>query len=167
MKKEIWYDIPGYKGIFQISNTEKIRRISDKRTNKKYIRELSVIIDTQGYKRCVCKYNNKIIVLKIHRIMAQIFVPNPLNKPQVNHKNGIKIDNSIENLEWVTLRENMEHYNNNFNKTCKSVLVYKNDIFVGEFRSANYCKKILKLTNVAQAIKRNIKHHGYKIIYKV
>lgn len=61
--------------------------------------------DKKGYLRTVLSKKT----IKVHRVIAQIFIPNPENKPQVNHKNGIKHDNRVINLEWVTGKENTEH----------------------------------------------------------
>jgi hypothetical protein len=65
--------------------------------------------DKDGYPRVFYKVNRVGINKIVHRLIAKAFIPNPLNKPQVNHKNGIKWDNRIKNLEWVTNLENKRH----------------------------------------------------------
>lgn len=62
-----------------------------------------------GYELVNIIFNNKRKLFLVHRLIAIIILPNPQNKPCVNHKNGIKTDNRVENLEWVTYSENMKH----------------------------------------------------------
>jgi hypothetical protein len=113
--EEIWKDIIGCEGYYQISNKCNVRSLDRKIINSKgvvrnfqskmlklvkgKIGYLHVGINIKGYKRQV----------KVHRIFALVFLPNPLNKPQINHINGIKHDNRIENLEWCTPSENRIH----------------------------------------------------------
>ena len=74
------------------------------------MKEINTSFKTKkGYRYVRFYYNNKKYVKFIHRLVAQAFIPNPLNKPQVNHINGIKTDNRADNLEWVTNIENMTH----------------------------------------------------------
>lgn len=62
-----------------------------------------------GYIRLDSSYNNKRIQYSIHRLVAELYIPNPENKPEVNHINGVKTDNRVDNLEWVSSTENMKH----------------------------------------------------------
>jgi hypothetical protein len=78
-------------------------------TRVRHIKLRKICIDRYGYSFITIKEGNKTIMLRIHRLVAQHFIPNPKNKPQVNHINGIKNDNRVENLEWCTQSENQIH----------------------------------------------------------
>lgn len=119
---EIYKDIIGYEGLYQISNFGMVKSLQ-KKINKKNGATVifpEVILKQSirsGYK-CVCLYKIKSKQsFSVHRLIAIHFIENPLNKPQINHKNGIKTDNIIDNLEWVTAKENSIHsYLNNLSK---------------------------------------------------
>lgn len=101
--KIIWKDIPGYEGLYKVSNTGKIFSVV---TN----RELSVIQKKDGY-TCIslCDKDHNKKQYRIHQLVAKAFIPNPNNLPMINHKNEIKNDNRVENLEWVTAQQNSSY----------------------------------------------------------
>lgn len=103
MSYEIHRDIPGYED-YQITSWG---RVYNKRTQK----YMSFEENEKGYLQVRMVKDGKRKKFKVHRLVAGEFIPNPLDKPQVNHKDGNKKNNSISNLEWVTNQENCDHAN--------------------------------------------------------
>ena len=98
---EEWRDVVGFEGVYEVSSAGRLR-------NKKTQRFLSSN-GRGGYVVDILCSNGKSKTARRHRIVAEAFIPNPEHKPEVNHKNGNKEDNSVENLEWATHRENTDH----------------------------------------------------------
>ncbi len=105
--EEIWKPVIGYEGYYNISS---FGRIFSVKKNREIIIK-PYIVSKNGYKSCgVTLYKDKILKRKIiARLVAEAFIPNPENKPQVNHIDFNSLNNNISNLEWVTLQENIKH----------------------------------------------------------
>ena len=102
MTVETWKDISGFEGIYQVSNRGNVRRNG---------RIKSQAIDHGGYCTVSLSVQSKQRTMSVHRIVATAFIPNPDGKRTVNHKDGNKLNNSVENLEWATHSENIVHAN--------------------------------------------------------
>lgn len=125
--EEIWRDIKGYEGLYQVSNLGRVKsleRFIKTRKNKNgmngYIhKQESIRIPTKDYKGylrlTLCK-EGKQKPFRVHRLVAEAFIPNPNNLPQVNHKDENKENNCITNLEWCT-----NEYNHNYGTRNKRV----------------------------------------------
>lgn len=106
---EIWKDIPWYEWIYQASNLWRIKSLNFHRSKSERIMKLWKHPD--WYLTIRLRYTIKKLYL-VHRLVAIVFLDNINSKPEVNHKNWIKADNMVENLEWCTREENMTHANN-------------------------------------------------------
>ena len=113
--KEIWKDVIGYENLYQISDIGRIRTYA--RFFRLHHGALCTIKPRMLRPSIRCGYsiqvltdiNSKRKTFSIHRLVAKAFIPNPENQPEVNHKNGIRSDNRVENLEWATGSENIAH----------------------------------------------------------
>lgn len=108
--KEIWKDIEGYEGFYQVSNLGRIKSIGGwcgAAKRKEKIRATSLTKD--GYVKVRLLYKGKDKTERVHRLVAQAFIPNTDNKDTVNHIDGNKQNNNVDNLEWVNRHEQMEH----------------------------------------------------------
>lgn len=103
---EIWKSIKDYEGLYEISNLGRVKKLSTKHKVKTYTTRFVKISGGYNEYQSV-NLSNKAYLL--HRLIGQSFIPNPENLPQINHINGIKSDNSIENLEWCTSSYNNKH----------------------------------------------------------
>lgn len=144
---EIWKDIKGFEGLYQVSNYGRVKSLARrvphiKRTRLLSERILKHQLREDGYLQLNLSTKGKVIKPLIHRLVAEAFIPNPNNLPQVNHKDENKTNNNVDNLEWCTQQYNstygtvIERLQVGNMKNRKPVLQYSlNGEFITEYES--------------------------------
>lgn len=131
---EEWKDIKGYEGLYQVSNLGRVKR-------KKI---LTPWLGTDKYNYISLSKNGNVTKFKVHRLVAKAFIPNPDNKPTVDHINRDRLDNRVENLRWATYKEQRS------NQTSTETKIKAIDIATGEYnyyKSQVECGKKLNLSS--------------------
>lgn len=105
--EEVWKDVKGFEGLYQVSNLGNVKRLISQRVFAE--RLIGRTIDRYGYVKRVLSKDGKNNYFTEHRLVAIAFIDNQDDKSTVNHINGIKTDNKVENLEWNTILENHQH----------------------------------------------------------
>lgn len=111
LKGERWRDVVGYETLYMVSNFGRIKSL-EKNDSAGDLRSEIVMkqnLSCFGYLRIELRKDKKRKINFCHVLVGKAFIKNPKNKPHINHKNGIKIDNRVSNLEWVTQKENSRH----------------------------------------------------------
>lgn len=125
MGSELGEFIPGYEGQYSVTKDGRVYSHAryDSRGHLSKGKWLNPAEDNKGYLRVNLYADGVRTTVKVHRLVAQVFIPNQHNKPEVNHINGDKADNTIENLEWSTGSENLRHaFSIGLKKGAKGVL---------------------------------------------
>lgn len=189
--KEVWKDVVGYEGLYKISSFGRLKRLKRTTLGKDGIEynypELIIKgdYDKDGYIRTTMSKNKKKKTKKLHRLVAEAFVPNPNNYPEVNHLDETKDNNHVDNLEWITVKGNANYGTRNERITnhpnqIKKINGWKKQVRVtnlknGEvniYESATKAGKHLGLdqTLVSRGCRNNMiigksKGEGYKVEY--
>lgn len=166
LQGEVWKEVKGYEGLYQVSNFGRVKSLlrfnnyynaiykeQKKRIQKE--RLLNIRKTPRGYLQ-VCLTANSLSNNKlVHRLVAEAFIPNPLNKPQVNHIDGNKENNKVSNLEWMTSQENNKHAHKiGLNKSHNKRKVNQYDLDWNYIKTWNSITDFLKETNL------NLKNSG-------
>lgn len=157
--EEEWRPVKGYEGLYEVSNMGRVKSLHYGKS-----RILKQITNTNGYMAVDLHKDGTRSPKRVHRLVATAFIPNPHNKPEVNHKDGNKKNNTVDNLEWCTSSYNTKHaYRNglvNKDEQKKGVIVYKR---YGEYKSITEASEALgvALGSLSRAIRKSQSINGF------
>lgn len=103
----IWKDVKGYEGLYQVSDTGLVKRIPSVKCKTERILQQGT--QKTGYKYVNLSKNSRPHTKRVHRLVAETFIPNPDNLPQINHKDENKANNNVNNLEWCSEKYNVNY----------------------------------------------------------
>lgn len=133
--KEIFKDIKGYEGLYQVSNYGNVKSLKNN-----IIKKPSKL--PKGYLQMRLSKNGKCKYISIHRLVAQAFIPNPQFKPCVNHKDCNPQNNCVDNLEWCTYKENNSYKNHHLKSNISSAIYYLKKDYPNEKEIINKLQEI-------------------------
>lgn len=168
---EIWKDIKGLEGCYKISNLGKIKSLKDNHGNSRE-KILKPNLDGFGYKKVTVYKNKKKLTRKIHILVAQTFIDNKNNLPEVNHKDECKTNNIVDNLEWCTYKYNINYGTRNErmalaqSKPIIGISIKDNSIL--RFNSSMEAQRNgFSQGNISMCLNKiRNSHKGYKWIYE-
>lgn len=168
--KEIWKDVKGYEGLYQVSNFGNVKSFPRNGTIKKE-RILKQIVDSNDYLIVGLHKNNKSKKVCVHWLVANAFIPKKENDEVINHINGNKFDNSLKNLERCTQKHNVrESYRIGLEKPYNEKIVLQYDLngnFIKEWKSACEAERQLKISQAnISACCRNVRKTTGKCIWR-
>ena len=164
-----WYDIKGYEGLYQINKKGEIKSL--KKKHRTYDTILKPKKTKDGYYEVTLYKNGKPEYLRVHRLVAINFIEKIEGKDVINHKDGNKINNNVNNLEWVTIQENKDHairtglenFNGKNNPKAKSIIQYdKKGNYIAKYETLRDAMKITKIneTNISMVCNKRRKTAG-------
>lgn len=170
---EIWKDIKGYEGQYQVSNLGNVRSINYKCTGETKLLSLNKI--NTGYLTCHLRKNGNQKQLLVHRLVADMFLDNKYLLPEVNHKNENKNDNRVENLEWCSSKYNCNYgnHNNNIKNALKNNGITKifdlcgeNNSIIKRYYSITECSKEINISvsTISKYLKNKKKYKNYLFV---
>lgn len=170
--KETWKDIKGYEGLYQVSNLGRVCSLPHEVLcrNKRVLhfdgKMLSLSQCRGGYLSVVLCKNGIPKTYRVNRLVANAFLPNKDNKPQVDHIDGCRVNNCAINLKWATSKENMNNPNTKY-KRAKKVLQIKDGIILEAYMSITDAQKITGIKHIQSVCSGN-RHTagGYEWKYK-
>lgn len=167
--KEVWRPVKNFEGLYEVSNLGRIKSLG--RTIQKFNGYSYVTVTyppkflkrtrEEGYAQVTLSRDGKTRKHMLHRVVAEAFIPNPDNKPEVNHDDGNKQNCCVSNLYWCTHKENMQHaYSTGLRKTKKVKQYTKHGVYIKTWDSIKEAQEKLSVWNISECCRGTRKTTG-------